>query len=43
MRQVRDSLDREMLSLELSSSGEVTKVNALFLTELDLSEGGRCR
>ena len=38
MRQVRDSLDREMLSLTLSSTGEIVKVNALFLEELALDK-----
>ncbi|REG81292.1 methyl-accepting chemotaxis protein [Marinomonas pollencensis] len=38
LRQVRDRLDREMLSLTLSDSGEVIKVNSLFLEELNLQE-----
>ncbi|MFI8622496.1 MULTISPECIES: methyl-accepting chemotaxis protein [unclassified Marinomonas] len=38
LRQVRDRLDREMLSLTLSASGEVIKVNSLFLDELGLKE-----
>lgn len=38
LRQVQDRLDREMLSLTLSASGDVIKVNSLFLDELSLQE-----